>query len=421
MRDGQGAGHPALLLAAGLAIGLGLNALPTGGPLAVTLAAVLAGTLLVTVPVPGGGSVPLGYAMAMAVPALLGPAEAATVVAAGSLLAAIATWALEGVRPGVATAGRLLLSTLTPVGAVAALLTFTAGAEPIERVIVAAAVLVFMETSLVRLARVGGHIVDLRSAALVYATLASGGVLLAVATTEVGVALAVMASTPLLIARFSFQRYAAATDTLAQTVQALGLVPELAALAPLGHSERSAVYAAAIADELGFERMARTRVVSAARLHHLGAVPFDPGDPDQQSDPPGVDEIARQGATILRQAGFPAPVANLIESARAGSLDGTAPGIEAAVVRVATAFDEVVGDDAAAIGPALSILGGSARDPHTRRALAALLHLADRPAVIEDAIAAGDRFRDAAADLDLDALMAVNSGAEILPFARRRA
>jgi len=263
--------------------------------------------------------------------------------------------------------------------------------------------------------------IELRSALPVHLTLACAGTLIAVAVDQVGVAMAAVAAFPLLITRFSFDRHAGATDTLEQTVQALGLVPELAGIAPLGHSERSATYAVELCHALGLDRTALTRVVTATRLHHLGAVPIEVGDEvDEQDDSP-PRQVAAQGALILREAGFPEDVAELLESANADMLDAEVPSLEAAIVRVAATFDELVAEDAEAADRGLALVTANARDPHSRRAAAALMDLvASDGALVASAIAAGDQFREAAIGVDL---MSVTSGrggaAELLPFTRR--
>src|SRR2546426_2804021 len=129
-----------------------------------------------------------------------------------------------------------------------------------------------------------------------------------------GVWMAGMAAMPLLITRFSFERYAAARRTYHQTIQALGVVPEVAGLAVPGHGERTAVYAGAMADELGLGATDRERVVTAARLHHIGYICVDdPEDPDGACLPSA--EIAKVGASILRETIFLRDVARVVEDA----------------------------------------------------------------------------------------------------------
>jgi hypothetical protein len=133
--------------------------------------------------------------------------------------------------------------------------------------------------------------------------------------------------------------------------------------------------------------------------------------------------VAAAGARILREAGFPGDVAVLVESARVGSAEHVAPSLEAAVVRVATTFDEVVGEDPTAVPRGLAVVSAAARDGHSRRAVAALLEAsAASLSLVADAIAGGARFRRAASDLRLEDLLAGSGpGGDVVPFTRRRA
>ena len=382
------------------------------------LALLLAGAMLVLVPVPWGGNAPLGYALVGALPALLATPEASLVIAAGVGLGLVGT-AVRGSRTTVVgTATRVVPACAAALAAAAAIPGH--GKHVLLESLVGVGALLAVDALVTRRVLVDGQRLSLVQALPVYLTIACGAALVAVATDRVGVVMAAVAVFPLLITRFSFRRYAGAGETLRQTVQALGLVPELAGLAPLGHSERASVYGRAVAEELKLGGAAVERIVTASRLHHLGAVPFDPVDADDTTVADPAD-VAEQGALILREAGFPSDVADLIEAARAGSLDGPAPSLEAAVVRVASAFDEVVCGDEALADRGLALVSATAIDPHSRRAAAALLELvATRPTLVADAIAAGARFSEAASGLDLDALVTSGAGGEILPFARRR-
>jgi hypothetical protein len=66
-------------------------------------------------------------------------------------------------------------------------------------------------------------------------------------------------------------------------------------------------------------------------------------------------------------------------------------------------------------------VSANARDPHSRRVVGSLLELvATEQDLVESAIAAGDRFREAAVGIDLEAVSAGRtSPAELLPFTRR--
>lgn len=405
-----------LAAAAGAAI-VGLAVL---GSLALAaIALVVAVGLLVPVRVPWGGSVPMGVAVVIATVGLLEPVETVATLGTALALGGVAHLAMAPSVLALANverfaAGLVLAVTFdVAVGAVV-------DDPPILAGVAAAAIGMFLaDVLLSEVAARPEHRIAQRSAIPVHLTLACAGALIAVSVSGVGVAMAVVAAFPLLITRFSFERYAGATDTLQQTVQALGLVPELAGLAPLGHSERAASYAMALAHALHLDRGAVTRVETATRLHHLGAVPFE-ADTDQVSSL-APTELAQSGAKILRDARFPQDVVALLAESQADSLDAISPSIEAAIVRIASTFDEIVGDDPAATDRGVALVSANARDPHSRRVVGSLLELvATEQDLVASAIAAGDRFREAAVGIDLEAVSAGRtSPAELLPFTRR--
>lgn len=386
------------------------------------LALLLAGALLVHIPVLWGGSVPIGYALLIALPSIVPLDEVAIVVLASLVVVAGVTVAKESTKAAIAPLVRFASC------AVAALVGGVAAGAVVDDALVeaigAASLLIPVELAVTRRIRVDGATIDVRSAVPVLLTITCGAALITVARAQVGWEMTVVAAFPLLITRFSFRRSADAEQTLRQTVQALGLVPELAGLAPLGRSERTATYARCIARHLKFSRAVEERIVTACRLQHLGAVPHEPQPIGTTAATAVTDrltatEMAVQGARILEEAGFTDDVVRLVRRARAGSLAGAAQDLEAAVVRVATAFDQVVGENADMANQGLGSVTAAARDPHTRLATAALVELsATEPTLVPDAIAAGATFRQAASGLDLDALAPATG--DLLPFARRR-
>jgi hypothetical protein len=403
-------------LAASVAAGVLLGLLSRDAPWVAVLTLLLAGSFGVRVAVPWGGSVPLGYTLAAALPAL--PSEAGLVIPAAIALVAGTRW----VRSGAEAAGETLLRLGPPcvaaIGAVAAVDAVFPGAPVLPRVLASVVALVAADVVVTRRLPADERLPVLE-ALPVYLTLGCGAALVAVATAGFGVVMALVAAFPVLITRFSFQRYAAARSTLDQTVQALGLVPEMAGITPVGHSERAAVYAAAVADALRLGRGPRHRVVTATRLHHLGGVQFEPGDPAEPAAPPEPPELAAAGARILREAGFPEDVADLVQQARGGGLEGEATSLEAAVVRVAGSFDDVVGDDEDATSRGLAAVSAAAVGTHDRRAVAALLQAtAAAPELVPTAVASGGKFAEAASGIDFGQL--VGTGGIILPFVRRR-
>src|SRR5439155_26184505 len=121
----------------------------------------------------------------------------------------------------------------------------------------------------------GAPVVRLRASWPVHISLLCAAGLIAVADRQGGAWMALVAVLPLVLTRFSFERYAAAREAYRQTIKALSIVPEFAGVTPLGHGERSAVYADALGYDLGLSSDGVDRVVTAARLHHIGYVTLD--------------------------------------------------------------------------------------------------------------------------------------------------
>ena len=204
---------------------------------------------------------------------------------------------------------------------------------------------------------------------------------------------------PLLITRFSFERYAQASSTYRQTIQALSIVPEVAGMSRPGHGERTATYAASLADELGIVGEDRERVITAARLHRIGYIGLDG---EEEEAPGSVDprRVARVGAEMLRQTGFLRPVADIVEEVELYSPEGGTLG--AAIVRIASRFDDHVVEEPARMRGALEIISATTTDPVGRQVVSGLKRLlALRPGLVDDAILAGSPITEAAASADL--------------------
>lgn len=200
---------------------------------------------------------------------------------------------------------------------------------------------------------------------------ACSAALLALAYRQGGLLLTPIALVPLLISRFSYARYALAHDAFHQTVAALAVVPEVAGLVTVGHSERTAHYAAAMCDLLGLPQAARERVTTAARLHHVGALAL-PGADEEMSFLLTSEVIARS-AEVVRSTGLPDGVSRVLLAMRAVDRPSFRDcGLEAAIVSVASDFDDLVGEDPARAPWALGLLALHVPDASTRVALATL-------------------------------------------------
>ena len=354
----------------------------------------VASGLLVVVKAPIG-NVPLGFALVIAVAglanvgtyfAVLGLALLVTlpvlVLRYGSNDATrqITRWLVAGLAcGGAAAATRLLLPATTPDTLLVDVTT--AGAAFLLVDVLGRAVLPTPAAPSVRLDR----------AWRVHISILCAAGLLAVAYSK-NHWMAVVALLPLVMTRFAFDRYAAAQEAYQQTVKALSIVPEVAGVTPLGHGERSAVYAVALARRLGLDDSAVERVSTAARLHHIGYVAVD--DPKEATTQEDQLRLAKCGADILRQTEFLSDVGDLVESVNAPEVTTR----EAAIVRIATAFDHLVLEDPARALGALQLVNFQQSDPFGAAAALVLRQVLDEdPAVVNRAIASGAPLTEAAA------------------------
>lgn len=374
------------------------------------LTGVTAVSLLLDVHLPQGGSVPLGYAVLIALAYLLPGGDYLLVVLFSVLLALPVLNHRMGALGTGTTGLRWLLSALS-AGVTAHLVAgLGLGADHNTKILVSVVLggVAFLTADLLtaRFASVPGEErVNAGSAWPVYVTLLSAAALLALADRfEHGGStgspwLSAIAFCPLLITRFSFERYAQASRTYNQTIQALSIVPEVAGMSRPGHGERTAVYAATLADELGVVGEDRERVITAARLHRIGFICLDD---DEEESPESVDprRVARVGAEMLRQTRFLRPVADLVEEVELHSPEGGTLG--AAIVRIASRFDDHVVEEPVRMTGALEIISATTTDPVGRQVVSGLKRLlAVHPGLVDDAILAGSPVTEAAASADL--------------------
>ncbi|MDQ1403996.1 MAG: hypothetical protein QOG03_2312 [Actinomycetota bacterium] len=363
----------------------------------VAVGGVVALSLLLEVRLPWGGAVPLGNAVVIALAVILTPADLAVVMSFGLVL----TWLGQQRRTGPARAAVFVL--WVAASAAAASATSAATARIVDhvgvltnasqaRIVLFNVILAGAAYLAVDLVGRGGVLAGRtdrlrsREALPVYVALVCAAALLAIAYRQRGWPTALVAAVPLLITRFSFERYSSARQTYRQTIRALSMVPEVAGLTPLGHGERTAVYAAAIAESIGLDPEVVDRVITAARLHHIGHISLH--EPSERHAPPDPVELGRVGGEILRETGFLADVAEMVESVHGGSGEG-AP-LPAAIVRVASTFDDLVGDDPSRAGDALVEVLTRHNDGLERSVAIVLIQLCDgNPELVEEARTSG--------------------------------
>jgi hypothetical protein len=195
-----------------------------------------------------------------------------------------------------------------------------------------------------------------------------------------------------MITWYSFERYAAARRTYEQTIQALGIVPELAGHVAIGHGERTAAYVRTLAVALDVAPDKREHVVVAARRHHVGHVAV----PDCEETRPAIEDglVASASARILRVSGFLPEIADLVEAVATPRADDDL----VALLRVASAFDDLVGEDAERGRGAVAILDARGEGPAWSRVVDTLRSLVEsEEGYVEAAIAEGAPLTAAAA------------------------
>ncbi len=157
---------------------------------------------------------------------------------------------------------------------------------------------------------------------------------------------------PLLLTQFSFRRFAAIRATYLQTIRSLSRVTELGGYTETGHARRVSELSVAVGRELGLAGEDLRDLEYAALMHDLGQLSLAepiPGGATIMVDPAEQRRIAAEGARVIRATGVLDRVADIVERATEPyrrpheALDPTLP-LGAAVIKVANAFDDLVGD-----------------------------------------------------------------------------
>jgi hypothetical protein len=389
----------------GMAAVLALAAVGGGGGVGTAVIGIVVGlSLLLTIELTDGSSVAAGHAVVIALAYSLAPGQLAAVVAIGTAMSAAASWPAgwRAVTRGVIVTGAAAAAAGLVVAGLDRILPVGSGQPDSVRALIdvvtaGTAYLVVAWAGASSIGAVGRGLARPTMTSGVYLALLSCGALMALAGKQGGFASASIAGLPLLVTRFSLQRYSTARRTYDQTIQALGIVPELAGHVPLGHSERTAAYADAMCDQLQVAPELRARLGTAARLHHIGNIALP--EPELGGAPPATTVVSMAGGEILRETGFLTSVADLVAAVgREGPATDDDLSAWAAVVHVASLFDQLVGDDPARAEGAFALLASRVQDDPGRAALAALRQeCLARPDLVETAIGWGAPLVAAAA------------------------
>lgn len=177
------------------------------------------------------------------------------------------------------------------------------------------------------------------------------GVLIALAAEVMGFWALPVFAIPLLVAQFSFRRYAAIRATYLQTIRALSRVTEVGGYTESGHAQRVARLSMAVGREMGLSEGDLVDLEYAALMHDIGQLSLTdpiPGGATVMVAPDEQRRIAAFGAEVIRQSGVMDRVATVVEQQAAPyrrpgePLDAGVP-IGSRIIRAANAYDDLVG------------------------------------------------------------------------------
>jgi hypothetical protein len=155
---------------------------------------------------------------------------------------------------------------------------------------------------------------------------------------------------PLLVIQFAFRRYAGIRATYLQTVRALAQVTEVGGYVESGHSRRVSRLALAVGRELGMPEPDLLNLEYAALMHDIGQLSLVepiPGGATLLVSPAEARRLAEFGAEVIRQTGVLDTVADLVRWQWLPAVGGLrTPPLGSKVIRVANAFDDLVGGSA---------------------------------------------------------------------------
>ena len=148
---------------------------------------------------------------------------------------------------------------------------------------------------------------------------------------------------PYAFGHLAFERYHSTRVTYGQTIRALAQIPEVAGLAPLGHSTRTADLSVAVAQELGLSPGDVVELEYAALMHDVGRITLN--EPAILKAGYTEEDIARWGAQIIAEAPYLERVSSVVEQQHRPY---RSPGIEfdpdvpvpSKIIKVTSAYDQ---------------------------------------------------------------------------------
>ncbi len=320
---------------------------------------IITGTSIITVPAPSGSRLSLGIGAVVAASVLVGDPLA---LGASISVALVASWLIQ-TRLEVGTHrtdGDYLADALAMVlygivyTYVLGLIESSLSLEPTWTVLGAVAAGGFAWFSLRAMvaAFIGLERSDLAGRYLwllaledwaVVLSMFAAGALFGLAWEVMGLWAVAVAILPYAFAHTAFERYSSTRVTYGQTIKALAQIPEVAGLAPRGHSTRTSDVAVAIAQEMGLSPASVTELEYAALMHDVGRITLN--EPAILRAGFTDEDIARWGAQIIAEAPYLDHVSDLV---RLQHRPYRSPGIEfdpdipmtSKIIKVASAYDQ---------------------------------------------------------------------------------
>ncbi|HVQ89276.1 MAG TPA: HD domain-containing phosphohydrolase [Actinomycetes bacterium] len=192
---------------------------------------------------------------------------------------------------------------------------------------------------------------ELRALLGIGSAIGATGVLIALAAEVMGYWALPIFALPLLVAQFSFRRYAAIRATYLQTIRALSRVTEVGGYTETGHAQRVARLSLAVGREMGLSEAQLVDLEYAALMHDIGQLSLTdpiPGGATVMVSSEEQRRIAELGAEVIRQTGVMDRVATIVDRQaepyrRPGQPFDAGVPLASRVIRAANAYDDLVG------------------------------------------------------------------------------
>ena len=188
------------------------------------------------------------------------------------------------------------------------------------------------------------------------------GIVLASGTSMLGLWAPPLVVVPLLLTQFAFRRFASAQRTYRATVRSMSRTTEVAGFASPGQNLRTAHLAVAIGYDLGLTPERMEALEYAALLAGVGQLALadpSPGGASLLRNRGERREAAEIGAEVIERSGVLQEVAVIVrhssDSYRDGRAKDTDVPLESGIINVATAYEQMVGEDVARSGTAAAM------------------------------------------------------------------